>query len=596
MSEQNRGASSVDLVASASRGAAPAIERMPRASIRARVAMRDGARLDTWVWLPFDRAGPVPAILLRTPYQEQVMGWARLRTLAYRDAGYAVVFQLVRGVGGSDGQFVLSDPLDKPDGHDAVEWVAAQPWCDGAIGMDGSSYVAMTQIAAASMQPPHLRCIIPAVPSASFFDHVGRFGGIFSRQHSIGWTQFVQVESLADLTPGLWGDAAFLASPSAWTRLTSRPAIAAADGTLFDDRLKHYRDILVHAIDDDWVKARVPQAADYARIEVPTLCVTGLYDASMGTQHVWHMLERHAPPGAERQLLIGPWDHGQSYVGGGDRHGPWDFGGYATFDLPTARLAFFDKHLKGNGEGAPLPGRVTAFVTGANRWLHAATYPHPDTVATPCYLASDGFANLRGHGWLTWEAPPAGASADHFRADPTLPFVPVAATLDPALILDLRERERMEDVLVYTSEPLAEPVTLHGEFTLELHLASDCPDGDIVAWLAEVPPDGSRTTMLSRGQLRLRYREGYEREVPLVPGEPTRAIIAMNHVGHRVAAHHRLRLLIGSDFFPTFDPNPNTGEPIATATELRVATQTIFHDTAHPSCLRLPVLREAAAA
>lgn len=581
---------STDMVAAAARGFAPAIERMPRPSIRTRVEMRDGACLDTWVWLPFDRAGPVPAILLRTPYQEHVMGWARLRTLAYRDAGYAVVFQLVRGIGGSDGQFVLSDPLDKPDGYDTVEWVAAQPWCDGNIGMDGSSYVAMTQIAAASMQPPHLRCIIPAVPSASFFDHVGRWGGIFSRQHSLGWTQIVQVGSLTELTPGLWGEAALIASPAAWARLLSRPAIDAADGVLFEDRLAHYRDILTHATDDDWVRARVPQDEDYARIEVPTLCVTGLFDASMGTQHVWAMLEAHAPAGAERQLLIGPWDHGQAYVGGGRRHGPWDFGADFAFDLPAARLAFFDKHLRGVGYGPTLPGRVSGFVTGANRWIAADRYPHPQAVATPCWLDSDGLANLRGHGRLRWDAPAADSPSDHFQNDPALPFVPVASNLDPLLVFDLRERERQEDVLVYTSDPLEAPLTLHGRFDLDLHVAADVPDCDIVAWLADVSADGTRSTTISRGQLRLRYREGYDREVMLTPGEPVRVSIAMNHVGHQLAPGHWLRLLIGGDFFPTFDPNPHTGGPIATAAETRVARQTVFHDVARPSCLKLPVL------
>ena len=587
---QQKRASSIDLVSAAARGHAPDIERMPRPSIRTKVPMRDGMALDTWVWLPFDSPGPVPAILLRTPYQEHVMGWARLRTLAYRDAGYAVVFQLVRGIGGSDGQFVLSDPLDKPDGYDAVEWVAAQPWCDGAVGMDGSSYVAMTQIAAASMQPPHLRCIVPAVPSADFFNHVGRFGGIFTRQHMLGWTQIIAVDRLTDLTPGLWGDAALLGSPAAWARLLSRPAIDAAAGVLSEDRLTHYRDVLEHATEDDWVRARVPQAADYARIAVPTLCVTGLFDASMGTQHVWQMLEQHAPADIERQLIIGPWDHGQAYVGGGERHGPFDFGGQAAFDLPAARLAFFDRHLKGLGEGPALPGRVTAFVTGANRWIAADSYPHPEVVPTACYLASDGLANLRGHGVLTWEPPADDVPADSFLADPTLPFVPVAASLDPVLQFDLRERERLEDVLVYTSDPLDAPLTLHGRFELVLHVTADTPDADIVAWLAEVPPDGSRTTGLSRGQLRLRYREGFDREVSLTPGMPTRVTIAMNHVGHEVAAGYRLRLLIASDFFPTFDPNPNTGEPIATAVTLRTARQTVFHDRLRASHLCLPVL------
>ena len=581
---------STALIAAAARGQAPEIERMPRPTLRTRVEMRDGAKLDTWVWLPFEHAGPVPAILFRTPYQEHVLGWARLRTLAYRDAGYAVVFQLVRGIGGSDGEFRLFDPLDRPDGYDAVEWVAAQPWCDGAVGMDGSSYGALTQLAAASLQPPHLRCIVPAVPSIDLFNDVGRFGGVLTRQHLLGWMDLVQAESLAELTPGLWGDAALLGAPAAWRRLLLRPAIDAAEGLLSEGPLRLYREMLSHAVEGAWTQARMLQPEDYARIEVPALLVTGLFDATNGTQHVWRMLEAHAPSHAERYLLIGPWDHGQAYVGGGKRHGPWKFDPAHAFDLPAARLAFFDRRLRGRGEGPPLRGRVTSFLNGAQRWIGADAYPDARAQPTPLYLHSDGLANLRGRGRLD-AAPPGGDELpDRFLAEPDLPFVPVAASLDPELALDLRERERLEDVLVYASAPLERPLTLHGQPDCVLHVAVDAPDGDVVVWLAEASPDGSRTTKLSRGQLRLRYRRGFDREVQLTPGEPVEVVLRMEHVSHQLSAGHRLKLLIGCGMFPTFDPNPNTGEPIATAVETRTAVQTVFHDAARPSHVRLPVL------
>ncbi|MFO6448336.1 CocE/NonD family hydrolase [Erythrobacter sp. NE805] len=589
--EHTSASSSTAILAQASAGRAPEIERMPRPTLRRQVAMRDGIRLATWVWLPFEGAGPFPAILFRTPYKEHALGWARLGALAYRDAGYAVVFQLIRGVGESEGHFAMMNPLDRSDGYDTIQWIAAQEWCSGAVGMDGSSYAAMTQLAAAVTSPPALRCIVPAVPSTHFFKDTPRFGGIFSRQHALGWTQFTAVDSLAELTPGLWGNAAFLGNPAIWQRLLSRPAIDAAGGVLSEDRLGYYRDAVSHDVLGDFYAARMLGPADYARITVPTMVVTGLFDGSMGSQHLWEMLERHAPADVERRLLIGPWDHGQAYVGGGAGYGAHHWGEAGAFDLAAARLAFFDRHLKGEGEGPRLPGRATTFVTGANRWLAAGTYPHPAAREEAWYLHSDGLANLRGHGTLDRTPPESDEPSDSFVSTPDLPFVPVGAFLDPDLVLDLRERERQEDVLVYTSAPLAEGLTLHGRFVAELHVAADAPDCDVFCWLAEVPPDG-RTTQLSRGQLRLRYREGFDREVPLVPGEPVRVRIEMDHVGHRLAPGHRLRLLIGSSLFPLLDPNPNTGEPTATAIAVREARETVFHDAARPSRLLLPVLPE----
>jgi len=581
----------VNLLSQASAGRPPAIASMPRASIRQKILMRDGLALDTWVWLPFHKPGPFPTILIRTPYQEGLMGWKRLGPERYRDAGYAVVIQLVRGVGSSEGNFSFNDPLDGPDGYDTIEWIARQPWSSGAVGMDGASYGGMTQLTAAATQPPALKCIIPAVVSADFFNDTPRYGGAISRQHSLGWTQFTWYDSLADLTPGLWGTPAFLASPDAWSRLLSRPAIDAADGVLFEDRLQHYRDVMNHSVFDAYFAARTLGPDDYARISVPVLVVTGTFDGSMGSQHVWHNLEANAPADAERFLLIGPWDHGECYLGGVRRKGSWDFGPDADLDLFSVRLAFFDKHLKGIGGGAPLPNRVTMFVQGQNRWIGADAYPLAVTTATPLWLHSDGLANLRGHGQLTFAPPESAERPDVCQSDPSLPFVPVGASLDPALEFDLREFERQEDVLTYTTAPFAEPILLVGQFELELHIAADTPDCDVVCYLAVVPEDGN-ATQLSIGIKRLRYRQGFDREVMLVPGEPAVATIAMRHVACEIAAGSRLRLMIGSDLFPLIDPNPNTGEPIATARTVHISTRTIFHDAARPSHLRLPVVSD----
>ncbi len=583
--------SSIEMLSRASQGRPPPVERMPLPTVRNMIPMRDDACLDTWIWLPADLPGPFPTILFRTPYREH-WGWARYGCLKYRAAGYAIVIQLIRGVGTSEGTLTFNSPYDRTDGYDTIEWIAAQQWSSGAVGMDGGSYLGMTQLSAAMTSPPHLRCIVPSVPAADFFrNEVPFFGGAFCRQHTLGWPEIVAADSPAELTPGLWGDTALLGAPEAWARLTSRPASAAAAGILKDDMLVHYTDVLAHTTLDDWWRERRLDDADYAAITTPLLLITGNFDFG-GSPHVWRELEAHAPPSAERMFLIGPWDHGQVAAGGGSSYGAHDFGQAPQIDPFAVRLAFYDRHLKGIGDGPDLGGRVKVFITGANEWRSFDALPPPEVAAVPLYLRSAGRANsCRGDGSLSWTKPDRPEKPDSFVTDPFVPFVPVAASLDPRLVLDLREIERSHDILAYTTEPLTEPLTLLGEFDVHLYMAADAPDCDVVCWLAQANGD-RQTIRLSNGVLRLRYREGMDREVLLTPDEPVLAKVRMGYVGHRLPAGSQLRLVVGSSLFPRVDPNPNTGGPIGSAVEMRIARETVFHDPARPSHILLPVLHD----
>lgn len=566
---------------------------MPVADHRVRLPMRDGVRLDTCVWLPDVAAqgARVPAIVLRTPYKESVMGYRRLGVLRYVEAGYAVVIQQIRGIGASEGRFAFNAPTDAPDGYDTVEWVAAQPWCDGAVGMDGSSYVAMTQLTAASAQPPHLRCIVPAVPSVDFFAEVPYRGGAFTRLHSLNWSRLIQIDTLRDLTGGFMSVSTVLSRPEVLRRVTSRPAIDAADGYLHGDFLAHYREPLAHPTLDDWWRQRMLQAADYARIAVPALLVSGNFDLGIGTLTLWRQLEAHAPADVPRRLVIGPWDHGQSYAGGAPAYGPYHFGGQELADVAALRLAFFDRHLKGTDPGAVPEARVKVFITGANAWRSFDRYPPAECRSECWYLHSRGHANgARGDGALSREQPAGAEPADHFIDDPELPFVGAfAAAHESTDPLDLRERALHAETLVYDGGVLAESLTLLGEPEAHLWTSADAPDADLVLWLAERRADG-RLVKLAQGQLRLRYRRGFEQEIPLVPGEPVRVHIPLTYVAHRVSAGSRIVLLVAGGDFPFSDPNPHTGEPVATAVVCRAARQTVFHDRERPSWLTVPLL------
>lgn len=574
--------------------AAPAIEMMPDPDLRLMLPMRDGVRLDTYIWRPAGDA-PAPVILWRTPYREEVLGWARLRQLRYRDHGYIVVNQLVRGTGESEGEFRFSSPYERTDGYDTIEWLAAQPWCDGNVGMDGGSYVGLTQLLAAATRPPHLKCIIPQVPAVNYFRELPYFGGAFTRQHTINWLNLISIGSLTELSGGFVSTLPVLAQPDWFRRLTMRPAIDAADDVLKGDKLAHYRESLEHPTFDDWWRERSLGADDYAAMDLPALFITGNFDPSLGAMGAWHGMAANAPDRDDRddrQLLLGPWDHGQVYTGGGGSYGPHEFDAAAAADPFPIRLAFYDKHLKGKGDGPDLGGKAKIFITGRNRYEIFDAFPPREVRSLSFFLASDSAANGEyGGGTLVGDADAIKGDPDRMRADPAMPF---AAPLTEALgrISSLDEHVRHIDTLLFRTEPLARPLAILGETEVVLHVATDTPDADIVAHLAEIRPDGS-VVELAYHALRLRYRTGFDREVPMVPGEAVEVRLKLTLSAHELAAGHRLALLLRPDFFPFIDPNPNTGEPIATATHMQTATITVFHDAARPSRLELPVLESA---
>ncbi len=568
----------------------PMPDRLPPPDIRAAVEMRDGMMLDTYVWLPKGE-GPAPAILIRTPYSvavTQVNDPPMLRCIA---AGYALVMQQIRGVGASQGHFTFLSPYERSDGYDAVEWIAAQPWCTGAVGMDGHSYAGMTQLYAAAARPPHLRCIAPAVVSIDPFAEPPYVGGVFSRMHALVWLQSTSFTSHLDEEGGAFAFSNFLADPAVYDRWTSRPVNDAADGELTGDALDYYHDALAHPVLDDWWRERILSDADYAAMDLPVFVVSGNFDPSVGTWKLWRGLEANAANPATRSLIIGPWDHNGSFNGGAARTSIFAMDDSVERDLVALRIAFFNRYLKGDEDAAVPDDRVTLFVTGANEWRTLPHYPAPIISEQTLYLASDGHANsASGNGRLTAEA--SNGAPDHFVDDPHWPFYDaISGVKGPDFALDLHERSRCHDTLVYATAPFEAATTLLGESSLDLFVAADAPDADICAWLADRRADG-RLVMLGFGQLRLRYHRGFETECLLEPGVPVRVSIPLTHVGHRFAPGHSLCLLVSGSNFPLLDPNPHSDEPIASATAMRPAVQTIFHDSARRSRLIVPVLTD----
>ena len=374
-----------------------------------RVPMRDGIDLSANVWLP-DSDGAFPAVLLRTPYGSDAVDFERLGLRAYAEAGYAVVFQSVRGRGLSSGRFGFFF-VEGPDGYDSVEWLAAQGWCNGRVAMDGGSYLGTAQWLAARERPPHLVCILPAVPAGDWFNEIPYIGGALQIDWAFSW-----LGSIAGL--------AFDFDESGDRNADRFRPLSQAERVLGAE-LPLYRDILQHPTLDDWWRRLYLNAEDFARIEIPVFTVTGWFDGDQaGSLYYWRGLEQHSRHPGRAQLIIGPWEHAQCYLGGEAELREMRFGGDSVLPIRTLRLDFLNEHLRPGtappGESGKAAPRVRVFVTGSNRWHDFEEYPPPAVEYRRWFLRSNGHANTAaGDGALNEVA--ANGSARSFYLRPREP-------------------------------------------------------------------------------------------------------------------------------------------------------------------------------
>lgn len=545
-----------------------------------RTPMRDGIELSSDVWLPAAE-GSFPTILIRTPYLK-TMPMLEFPKLAryFAEHGYAVAVQDVRGRGDSDGEFGFFFQ-EADDGYDTIEWLATQPWSDGRICTMGVSYLATVQWLAASRRPPHLVCMVATAAAGDYLNEIPYIGGAWRQHWSLNWLNLTSATISQDnLTEADWAGV-----------FEHRPLLTADEA--LGRRMPMYREWLEHDTLDDYWKRIVFTEQDFRAIDLPVLHVTGWFDGDQpGAMYYWHGMSEHSPAAAEQYLISGPWDHGQTFVGGAQRIGELEFTPDSIIDNYRVHLDFFDAYVKGRTEAFQQP-RVKLYVTGRNEWRSFDAYPVPDAQATRLYLSSGGRANsLYGDGRLLTEPPAADEPRDSYVFDPRDPVRLNFNDPGGMYAVDRRALERRDDILVYTGDVLDEPLEVIGRISVELYAASDARDTDFTASILDVFPDGRAVVLGERvaGIIRARYRHGLDRTELLTPGAVERYTIDLGHIGHSFEPGHRIRVEISSSAAPTYNPNQNTGNPVATDTEWRTATQTIYHDAEHPSALVLPVL------
>jgi putative CocE/NonD family hydrolase len=280
-----------------------------------------------------------------------------------------------------------------------------------------------------------------------------------------------------------------------------------------------------------------------------------------------------------------------------------DFGPQMQTDLRQLHLHWYDYHLKGVQNGLDKEAPIRIFVMGENAWRDEQEWPLARGRATRLFLHSAGNANSRmGDGALS-DKMPAAERPDKYAYDPRYP-VPTygghgsgggGITRDGAFSIqgpmDQRSTQQRADVVVYTTDALAADMEVTGAAELNLFFSTNVSDTDFFATLSDVHPDG-RAILITEGALRTRYRESREKTKLLTPNQPYEVKIPLWETSNVFKAGHRIRLHITSSNFPRFNRNLNSGKPMAEEMEedIRVADQTILHDTQHPSSLSLPVI------
>jgi putative CocE/NonD family hydrolase len=541
------------------------------------VRMSDGVHLATDIWLPEGR-GPFPVLLTRTPYHR---AGALCSARTYTDWGYAYVVQDCRGKYDSEGEF---RPLvdEARDGHDTLDWIAGQTWCNGRIGLVGKSYLGIVQIPAASGGHEALRCIVPGVAPNSFFRDWLRYDGCFAFANAVRWSLTHATCKTKPVIDHLTWDELY--QMATLDQILERAGLRcpALQAWVDHDRYDAYWE----AID---------QQPMYDLVRVPGMHVGGWFDhLTRGQFDAFRGIgERGATEGARtgQRLLIGPWGH--STVGArGEAHrryGDWDFGPESDLDVLEHERRFIGRWMQDRDDGFADEPPVKVFLMGENRWLDLDNWPPREADVQGWYLSAGG----RGDGRLALD-PGQGTPPDGYLYDPRDPTPtlggPIYWGMSPLGPVDQRPILGRPDVLCYRSAPLERSLAVVGEVNLDLWIASSAPDTDFVAELCVVEPSG-RVTCLALGSLRCRYRENWREPKPLEAGTPARIRIQMGHLAYVYPERSRIALLVTSSSFPRILPHPNTMAPTWVETSPQVARQQVFHGPGTLSRLGLPVLK-----
>jgi putative CocE/NonD family hydrolase len=489
-----------------------------------------------------------PVVLIRTPYDKNGLISVANGTLLAR-RGLQTVIQDVRGTFGSGGDF---EPFhhETDDGLATVDWIRAQPWCDGRVAMAGPSYVGYTQWAVAPYAEPRLSAIVPAIASSNF-RHTFYPGGSAALQMAVAWAS--QIGTQADRLPPVQD----------WLR--KRRTVAAmnllpvrrADQAAIDRHLPFLDEVLDHSepVDEHW--NLLDHGGRISELNTPTSMITGWYDIFISGQLRDFTALQDA--GVPARITIGPWWHTSPGL------------------LPALlrdQVDWLTGQLGGDETILHRPA-VRLYLQQANHWLEFDRWPVAAT-AREFLLGLDG--------GLTTETPlEEGSRAFWYDpADPT-PVVGGAVLNARGGQWDNRRVEARDDVLIYQNERLDHDVDVIGTGTVQLYVRTDHRDADVFVRVCDVDRNG-RSLNVVEGIRRLRPDDE-----PIDDLGTRQVAIDLWPTAYRFLRGHRIRVQVSGGAFPNYIRNHQTGEPIGDAVRTEAGRTQILHGPEHPSKITLPI-------
>lgn len=577
-----------------------------------RIPMRDGVRLFTSLYVPYDRGKSYPFLIERTPYSVAPYGLDRYKSaLATNEEmeqeGYIFVFQDVRGCFMSEGTFVNMrphNPLKKSsqdidessDTYDTIEWLIRNiPNNNGAAGLWGTSYPGFYSSAGMIDSHPALKAVSPQAPIADWFWDDMHRNGAFNLQMAVMF--FASFGIQRDSLTTRWPESTDIVTHDAYQFFLDLGPLRNVNRDYFKQEVPFWNEVTQHPDYDAFWQARnlLPHLKN---IKAAVMVVGGWFDTEdlYGPLKTYQTIEKQNP-GIINTLVMGPWQHGGWNWTKGDSLGSESFGWATSEGFQEESVSrFFRRHLKGDIEGVK-QAEAQVFETGANRWRTFDAWPPRQSQTRNLYLCSGQK--------LAFEPQYAGSdSAGHFISDPAKP-VPYTAEITQYwsykyMTEDQRFAGRRPDVLVYTSEVLKDNVTFAGPTRVCLHVSTTGTDADWIVKIVDVHPredrkEGDLQRLVRAEAFRGRFRKSFSNPQPFIPGQIEKIEFELLDVLHTFMKGHRIMIQIQSSWFPFIDRNPqrfvgNIFE--ATAEDFIPATHRIYHSPAHPSHLEVGVLAE----
>jgi len=558
------------------------------------IPMRDGVVLRADVLRPAT-GDKFPVLVYRTPYGKDA---AQKEYTTFRHAverGYAVVIVDVRGRYHSGGEF---RPYENEghDGFDTIEWAAAQPWSNGAVGTFGLSYPGAVQWLAAVENPPHLKAMVPAMtfstPQNFFYA-----GGTWD----MSWMEWIWDNIAWDIRvkKSLPGPRTYDKSVAAWK--VEGPKMQSALPLSKVPQLRQvapfYFDWLQHPAEDPWWNWSELRDK-YDRTHAAVLNLSAWYDDNYGpegatTNYEGLLKARAGDKNPRTHLLLGPWVHGVANTAK-TKSGEREFGSAAAIDYDDVVLGWMDQYLKdannlannlGNS-GVDSEKPVRYFVMGTNQWRQSDVWP-PHAERRPLFFEPPQ-ANGR-IGRLLAQASSQAGSFSEFASDPGNPVV---NDYEASGAHDYRKLAERADILTFDSSVLDQDTEVAGPIQARMFASCDCRDFDLWVRLEDVSPDGTAFNLMSPGLdvLRASYRDLAHGRQWLEPEQVYELDLNNLITSNMFLKGHRIRVQISGSFYPNFSRNLQTGKSEMQSGEFKKARIRIYNDALHPSQIVLPII------